>query len=80
MGLIIGVMMFMALLIFSAIISIRIVALRGICKNRRWAASLNLGLMAVLTVLLLVLLNPLCIYTAFVARCSYKLSKHPSFE
>jgi len=79
MGVIIGFTMFITIIIFSAIMAVRIVSLWGIQKNKRWATLINLGSMILLTIILLFILNPLCIYTGFATWASYSLSKHPSY-
>jgi hypothetical protein len=74
MGTMFGMLMAIISIVLVAGISVRIVALRGIKNNERWGALLNMGLMIVLSVLLLFSFNPIAVYTAFVAWCSYSLA------
>jgi len=81
MGAIIGFLMFAAAIFFAAIISVRVMALWGIIKKKRWAPSLNMILMIAMAIIsLFSMLWPMVIYWSFAGWCSYFLVKHPLLE
>ncbi len=79
MGAMVGILMVMAVIGITIIVSVRIVALWGLVKRKSWAPVLNLILMAAETVLLLVSgAWPVVLYTAFSMWCSVYLIRHKS--
>ncbi len=78
MGNMVGLLMFGAVIGIGGIISVRVVALWGIIKKKRWAPALNLGLMILLIFISLFSLAwPMMIYWGFEAWCSYFVVQHP---
>jgi len=79
MGAMVGILMVMAVIGITIIVSVRIVALWGLVKRKSWAPVLNLILIAAATVLLLVSgAWPVVLYTVFAGWCSVFLIRHKS--
>jgi hypothetical protein len=77
MGAMLGILMVTALIGIAMIVSVRIVALWGLVKEKSWAPILNLIVSALGTVLLIFSgAWPAIVYTAFTGWCSVYLIRH----
>ncbi|RKX69819.1 MAG: hypothetical protein DRP60_16280 [Spirochaetes bacterium] len=79
MGAMVGIIMVMVLVGIAMVVSVRIVALWGLVKEKSWAPVLNLILSVVESVLLILSgAWPVLVYTAFTGWCSVYLIRHKS--
>ena len=79
MGTMIGIIMFAGIIGVGAAVSMRIVALWGLVKKKRWASIVNLILVIGLTAFAIsITMWPIIPYFGFTGWCSIYLIRHPS--
>lgn len=77
MDAILGFLCIFALIPIALYLPIRLIALRAIYRNKRWGAKATAILMLTATLLNIIALSPIALYTGFITWCSYRLSKSP---